>query len=207
LKDDESASVHQFIRTSCARFQSKRKTSLQILEEAYGHLQRNGRLAILPQTIIEESAAIHSFLGAGNKSYMLQAIQETVTLFDTAEPFDNEEVKRHRKQTVGRLEMLWDNEVRTALLANPDSNAAFILVLLGQAQYLKKLLSARPDVIVPWEKSGWTLLHVAVQQGSTAVVETLLSDSQGSLDRFKRDVHQRLPVDYAEGKSITKLLE
>ncbi|KAF3481765.1 uncharacterized protein GIQ15_04524 [Arthroderma uncinatum] len=202
LQDEKKDSICKFIKGCCCPNPKGRKSSLHIMEEAYTHLQRNGGLNNLPTTVIEQSAAIHSYLNVGIGGYVFQAFRHIAEFLDTNKPFD-ENARKQRKITLEKLNLLWTDGAGDLILQHPDDSTAAVLVLLRKRLNLEKLLSSGGDINVQWRKSGWTPLHIAAQEGNTEIVRMLV---ERNAQKTVRDTTTKLPRDYVTIGEILKLL-
>lgn len=166
----------------------------------------------LPEQTLLHIEATHKLLGNG-KSYLLQAFQHVSSLLDDYSVFDSAAQKR-RMAIVHRLQLFLEDGVEDLFRDNPDDNSKHLTVLLkltprksGKKAHLEHLCQIQPNINYKWKKSGFTALHLAVQQGDRDMVEILL---QHGADTSIRDIHSQTAEDYAMScgsEGIEKLLK
>ncbi|KAK7427700.1 Plasma membrane permease, mediates uptake of glycerophosphoinositol and glycerophosphocholine [Neonectria magnoliae] len=192
----DKAAFEDFMKLAKEEDESDRMSSLSIMQEAYRVLRSSTRIGELPSSVVGEMKAADSSLSCQRGGYLMQAFKSVAELLDDSLPFAGELSKKHRVQTVTRLRLLLEDGAKDAFDEHPYEYLAHLLVLLGKHQELDKLLSNEStDPNIGWKQSGWTPLHLAVQEGSQESVNSLLR--RGAHNNMP-DVHGRLPGEYAK---------
>jgi hypothetical protein len=174
------------------------------MEEAYSHLQRNGGLRTLAAPIAKQSEAFHSVLSVQPGGYILQAFKLVAELLDDVVPYERSEAKDSRKNTIKRLQLLLNDGAHRPFYTHPYEYSAHLYIVLGDISRLQSLLSSGVDPNTKWRRSLLTPLHVATQEGKQEMVELLLNFGA---NKSMRDLHDRLPADYARATGHTGLLK
>lgn len=179
-----------------------RPSSIEILEECYNHFENDNTLKMeLPKQTFLHIEAINKLLGNG-KSYLLQAFRHVSSFLDDYSVFDSAAQKR-RMAIVHRLQLFLKDGAEDLFRNNADDNSMHLTVLLkltprkkGKKMHLEQLCEPKRNLNInhKWKKSGFTALHLAVQQGDREMVEVLLDHGA---DTSIRDIHSQTAEDYA----------
>ncbi|KAG4442256.1 hypothetical protein IFR05_002247 [Cadophora sp. M221] len=135
----------------------------------------------------------------------LQALWSISNFLDTDFPFSSGHAVRHRKKTLARMQQLLTDGAN-ALFNRECVRSLHLAVLLEDFNLVCDLLFEGQNLDEKWTVSGWTPLHLAVQQGDIAMVTKLTAScaSTSIKDRFGKIAADYMPEENSE--EISKLL-
>ncbi|KAG8673742.1 hypothetical protein FPOAC1_007060 [Fusarium poae] len=210
LKDTTlRASIKKMIDKCTARKPNNRPSSLEMLEEARALLEANQLMDYLPLSSRLQIQTIHNLLGGRDGGYLMQAFNLVAELLDDIVPFHNKLAKDRRKETIERLYVLWNDGVERCFQDHLNEFSLHILVLLPltpnvRAKHIPNVIKSA-SLNNRWQRSRWTPLHLAVQEGNEEMIKDLL---RNGADRRKEDIHGCTPGFYSKGlPSIAALLQ
>ncbi|KAG8362102.1 hypothetical protein FVEN_g162 [Fusarium venenatum] len=210
LKDSMlEASIQRMVDKCSDRKQNNRPSSLEMLEEARNVLETNQLMDTLPISSRLHIQAVHGLLGGHKGGYLMQAFNLVAELLDDIVPFHNKLAKDRRKETIERLYVLWNDGVEQCFQQHLNDFSLHILVLLplppkARSKHIPTVINVT-RVNAWWQRSRWTPLHLAVQEGNEEMVKDLLHNGA---DKVKEDIHGCTPGYYAKTfPSIAALLK
>lgn len=166
---------------------SARPSSLSIIEIAQEHVAHQyDRLCL----------SLHKLLGSEPGGYLYKSLIEIASGLDEYAAW-GDETRHRRKRTLGRLGLLCDDGAGD--LFDRHSESLHLSVLLNRQNKLQQLLvnDQNTDVNEKWRNSGWTPLHLAVQEDNQDMV-ALLMEYRADLE--VTDKYRRRPDHYRERK-------
>ncbi|KAM0489802.1 hypothetical protein ACHAP8_012217 [Fusarium lateritium] len=200
LKDTKlEASIQKMIDKCTDKKQNNRPSSLEMLEEARNLLETNQLMDKLPLSSQLQIKTIHGLLGNHKGGYLMHAFNVVADLLDDIVPIHNKLAKDRRKETIERLYLFWNDGVERCFQEHLNDFSLHILVLLplppkARSKHIPTVINST-RVNTRWERSRWTPLHLAVQEGNKEIVAELL---RNGADKAKEDIHGCTPGYYAE---------
>jgi hypothetical protein len=168
--------------------QSVRPSSLSILETARNHMPGHER---------NITVSLHDLLGSGPGGYLFRSLITIASGLDEYAPFSDESSLR-RQRTIKRLKLLCEDGAGD--LFDIHSESLHLSVLLSRQHKLKQLLvnGQNTDVNKKWQNSGWTPLHLAVQEDKQDMAALLI---EYGADSEITDKYMRPPKHYYKERS------
>ncbi|CVL06124.1 uncharacterized protein FMAN_03889 [Fusarium mangiferae] len=208
LKDSKLKKATKIMIDKCThKYPNMRPSSLEILHEVHNLLERNDLLHALPHPSSLQIQAVHNLLGGHEGGYILQAFKLVSELLDDIVPFHDQGAKDRRKGIIQRLGLLWKDGAEAPFMEHLNDFSLHILVLLPlspktRATHFRKAITST-RVNARWQRSRWTPLHLAVQEGKKEIVADLLDNGA---NKDKEDIHKYVPRHYADSPCAELLL-
>jgi hypothetical protein len=156
--------LRDLLENCLSKDRSVRPSSLTILEIAREHLcEYDAKLG----------SSLHELLGSGPGGYLLQYFILIASELDEIAPFSTT-TRIRRQMTIQRLILLCKDGAGELL--DEHLSSIHLSVLLDRQDAIRHILDTKKtiDVNKKWKNSGWTPLHLAVQEGKETMVTLLM---------------------------------
>ena len=171
----------------CTRHEKfDRPSSLMVLEASVKYMSEGEGLPIV---------GLQKFFGHDEGGYLYQALKRIASALDDNGDFDLELTKRRRRRTLDRLKLLCEDGAGNFF--DQYSDSLHLSILLRRQDKFQSLLDrykcGHDEISQPWDVSGWTPLHLALQERVTAFADLLINygANQAALDS-----HLKSPEEY-----------